>query len=112
MNLVEQTRNILEILGDGFPLHRLELILQHKEMILDWLNSKVFQEKYAKHAYPPLMDPSKVVWEKTDPFVAWDLNLPLPPFYSMFYLCPHGVGTGAMLSLLRTSGGGGISYLL
>ena len=107
MGLVGQTKKILEILDDGFPLHRLELILQYKNMILEWLESKAFKEKYASHPYPPLMDPSKVVWEQTDPLVAWDLNLPLPPFYSMLYLCPHGTGHGAMLSFLRTSGGGG-----
>lgn len=106
MNLAEQTKKLLEILGDGFPLERLGLILQHKEMILEWLESKEFKAKYAKHPYPPLMDPSKVVWEQTDARIAWNFNLPLPPFYSMLYLCPHSVGTGAMLTFLRTAGGG------
>lgn len=109
MALAQQTQQLLEILGNGFPAHRLQLIWEYKDAILQWINSKEFSEKYANHPFPPLLNPATITWEQTDPQVAWDFNLPLPPFYQMLYLCPHGTGHGAMLTFLRSSGGGGIS---
>ena len=113
MTLTQQTQQLLEILGSGFPAHRLQLIWEYKDAILQWINSKEFKDKYTNHPFPPLLNPATITWEQTDPQVAWDFNLPLPPFYKMLYLCPHGTGHGAMLTFLRTSGGGGefsISY--
>lgn len=104
MNLAEQTKKILEILDDDFPLNRLGLILQNKDMILEWLESKTFKEKYTKHPYPPLVDPSKVLWEQTDPNVAWDLNLPLPPFYSLLFSVLPGAGGSAFYKFLKLCG--------
>ncbi len=106
MNLAEQTKGILDILGSGFPLHRLELILQHKEVILRWLNSKEFKDQCANHPYPPLLNPKEIIYQQTDPQVAWDFNIPLPPF-DMLFICPHGVGTGATLRFLRSCEGTG-----
>ena len=69
-----------------------------------WLESKTFKEKYTKHPYPPLVDPSKVLWEQTDPNVAWDLNLPLPPFYSLLFSVLPGAGGSAFYKFLKLCG--------
>ena len=112
MTLAQQTQQLLKILGNGFPAHRLQLIWEYKDAILQWINSKEFSEKYAKHPFPPLLNPATINWEQTDPQVAWDFNLPLPPFYQMLHICPHGCGMTAMFRFLDTSGGGDLSLLL
>ena len=100
MNLAEQTKGILDILGSGFPLHRLELILQHKEVILRWLNSKEFKDQCANHPYPPLLNPKEIIYQQTDPQVAWDFNIPLPPSYEITFCITAGAGGSAFVKVL------------
>lgn len=91
-NLAQQTEDILEILESGFPAHRLELIWNNRAAILEWIHSDTFKQKYSKHPYPPLVNPETITYEGTDPSVAWDFNLPLPPYYTMLISIMPGAG--------------------
>ena len=60
--LAQKTKTLLETLESGFPVHRLELLWKNKEVVLEWLNSPAFKQKYANHPYPPLLNPEAVMW--------------------------------------------------
>ena len=59
-----------------------------------WVESSEFKEKYinTNHPYPPLLNPDSIDYESISAELAWELNLPLPPKYKMFYLFAHGAG--------------------
>ena len=56
-----------------------------------WVESSEFKEKYinTNHPYPPLLNPDSIDYESISAELAWDINLPLPPKYKMFYLFAH-----------------------
>lgn len=40
----------------------LDFMIKHHEVILEWLESKAYEEQYLKtnHPYPPLLDPKRL----------------------------------------------------
>ena len=69
-----------------------------------WLNSTEFKEKYNKHPFPPYLNPKTLDYSKTNPYLAWDLNLPLPNNYKFIFLSTHGCGRAATGSYLKLCG--------
>ena len=55
--------------------------------------------------YPPLLNPKKVDYTKIPAHIAWDLNIPLPPYYKFLYFGSHAVGNRGLESFLRRCGG-------
>ena len=62
-----------------------------------WLNSKEFKEKYldTKHPYPPLLNPDSIDYEVIPAELAWEMNLPLPPYYDFLYISSGASGSAA-----------------
>ena len=69
----------------------LDLIAKEYDNIKLWLTSQSFLEKYANHPYPPLLNPKKLDYTKIPAEVAWDLNLPLPPYYQFVFFGSHAL---------------------
>ncbi|MBD5165014.1 DUF2972 domain-containing protein [Helicobacter sp.] len=82
---------------------------QNLNEIFSWLNSKEFKEQYldTNHPYPPLLNPERLTKDSNNPYpnlsygtipaeLAWDLNLPLPPYYKFIMAKGHGSGGAAM----------------
>ncbi|WP_414843435.1 hypothetical protein [Helicobacter hepaticus] len=83
----------------------LDLIAKEYDNIKLWLTSQSFLEKYANHPYPPLLNPKKLDYTKIPAEVAWDLNLPLPPYYQFVFFGSHATGNRGLESFLRRCGG-------
>lgn len=76
----------------------LDFILKYHQEILEWLESKEFQEQYldTNHPYPPLINPKRLTKESNNPYanlsyesipaeLAWEMNLPLPKQFLFIY---------------------------
>lgn len=78
-----------------------EFVKKNISYIQSWLNSAKFKQKQKEieswQKYPPLIDPDAVNYAQTDPFLAYELNIPLPPFYDFLLLLSHGVGHNAFM---------------
>ncbi|MCX2717423.1 DUF2972 domain-containing protein [Helicobacter sp. MIT 21-1697] len=83
----------------------LDLITKEYNNIKLWLDSDTFKEKYANHPYPPLLNPQELDYTKITAKVAWDLNLPLPPYYLFVFFGSHASGNRGLESFLRRCGG-------
>ncbi|WP_416860547.1 DUF2972 domain-containing protein [Helicobacter ganmani] len=73
-----------------------------------WLASQSFLEKYANHPYPPLLNPDTLDYEQISPQIAWELNIPLPPYYQFLYFGSHATGNTGLENLIQRCGG--LSY--
>ncbi len=73
-----------------------------------WLASQSFLEKYANHPYPPLLNPNTLDYEQISPQIAWELNIPLPPYYKFIYFGSHATGNTGLENLIQRCGG--LSY--
>lgn len=63
-----------------------------------WIESNEFKEKYANRPYPPLLNPQNIDYESIPADLAWELNLPLPPYYDLIYF---NNGASASLHILE-----------
>ncbi|TLD80525.1 hypothetical protein LS68_007225 [Helicobacter sp. MIT 05-5293] len=77
-----------------------EFITQNYDIIKAWLKSQSFHEAYANHPYPPLLDPKTLDYTRISPQVAWDLNLPLPPYYKFLLFGSHATGNRGFQTFL------------
>lgn len=77
------------------------VLVNNKNLVVDWLKSKEFKERYANHPYPPLLNPENIDYKQISPELAWELNLPLPPYFNFLYLTSHGSGSTGMVSFLK-----------
>ena len=70
-----------------------------------WLASQSFLEKYANHPYPPLLNPNTLDYEQISPQIAWELNIPLPPYYKFIYFGSHASGNRGLNHFVLNCGG-------
>ncbi|MCH5323316.1 MAG: DUF2972 domain-containing protein [Helicobacter sp.] len=79
---------------------------QNFNIIKEWLYSKEFKQNYQdkNHPYPSLLNPEKIDYENIPAELAWEMNLPLPPYYDMIYLLSHGVGVAKVRETLFSLG--------
>ncbi|TLD90509.1 DUF2972 domain-containing protein [Helicobacter sp. MIT 03-1614] len=95
----------------------LVFISQHYEEIISWIESKEFKEQYVdkNHPYPPLLNPERLAKDSKNPYsnlnyesipagTAWDLNVPLPPYYQFVYWGSHGSGSSGLTTFLEYCG--------
>lgn len=74
----------------------LEILSFYQAQIEQWLQSTEFQtSNWAKKPYPPLLNPSKVEYERLPENHAWTLNLPLPKNYDFVLFGSHAAGMHA-----------------
>ncbi|MDE5925147.1 MAG: DUF2972 domain-containing protein [Helicobacter sp.] len=110
--LQENNKPLLQTLFLNFSF-----FMQYPNEILEWLNSQEFKEQYSNknHSYPPLLNPNQLTkdsknpypnlsYESISPELAWDLNLPLPPYYGFIYWGSHGSGNTGLATFLRYCG--------
>ncbi|MDY2585105.1 hypothetical protein [Helicobacter sp.] len=76
------------------------VLIENKESVISWIKSKEFKEKYGNHPYPPLFNPDNIDYREIPSELAWELNLPLPPYFEFLYLTSHGNGSTGMLNFL------------
>lgn len=62
-----------------------------------WLDSSEFKTKYldTKHPYPPLLNPNSIDYKSIPAELAWEMNLPLPPYYDFLYISSGASGSAA-----------------
>ena len=77
------------------------VLINNKEAVVAWVKSKEFKDKYANHPYPPLLNPQSLNYQQISPELAWELNLPLPPYFDFLYLTSHGSGSTGMANFLK-----------
>ena len=80
------------------------VLVAHKDFVLSWVESKEFQEKYANHPYPPLVNPQAIDYTQIPAEFAWELNLPLPPYFDFLFLASHGAGSSGFHKFLGRCG--------
>ncbi|TLD85410.1 hypothetical protein [Helicobacter sp. MIT 05-5294] len=98
-------------------LKHLEFIALCFNEIIQWLESKEFQEQYldTNHPYPPLLNPKRLVRDSQNPYanlsyenisaeLAWEMNLPLPPYYDLIWLRLDGSGSSAYGRFIKLCG--------
>lgn len=66
-----------------------------------WVESDEFKEKYTNHPYPPLLNPQNIDYEYIPADLAWELNLPLPPFYDLLNIANVCNASLATIMFLR-----------
>ncbi|TBR81180.1 DUF2972 domain-containing protein [Campylobacter novaezeelandiae] len=90
---------ILNALKNSNDENFFEFILNHIDIIANWLSSNEFKEKYSNHPYPPLINPELIDIDASEycANLSWNLNIPLSKKYKFIYISPHGVGAGAFL---------------
>ncbi|MCX2716271.1 DUF2972 domain-containing protein [Helicobacter sp. MIT 21-1697] len=111
----------------------LVFISQYYEEINSWIESIEFKEQYLEtnHPYPPMLNPKRLSARNSknkeqeslesksiveiQPYpnlsynnlsaqIAWDLNLPLPPYYQFVYWGSHGTGNTGLHTFLNYCG--------
>ncbi|MCX2716127.1 DUF2972 domain-containing protein [Helicobacter sp. MIT 21-1697] len=111
----------------------LVFISQYYEEINSWIESIEFKEQYLEtnHPYPPMLNPKRLSARNSknkeqeslesksiveiQPYpnlsynnlsaqIAWDLNLPLPPYYQFVYWGSHGSGSSGLTTFLEYCG--------
>lgn len=80
------------------------MLIDNKDLIVSWVKSKEFKEKYANHPYPPLLNPNVINYQEIPTEFAWELNLPLPSFFDFLFLRSHGGGATGMNAFLEKCG--------
>ncbi|WP_158621826.1 DUF2972 domain-containing protein [Helicobacter sp. MIT 05-5293] len=77
--------------------HSKSLAFILKQDILQWLESKECKEQYldTNHPYPPLLNPKNIDYLNIPAELAWEMNLPLPPYYDLIWLKLDGNGHNA-----------------
>lgn len=86
------------------------VLVMHKDMVLAWLESQEFKEKYINHPYPPLLNPATINYDGIPAEFAWELNLPLPPYFDFLFLASHGAGGSGFHRFLEHCGCSGFYY--
>ena len=81
-----------------------KVLIDNKEAVVAWVKSKEFKDKYANHPYPPLLNPQSLNYQQISPELAWELNLPLPPYFDFLFLSSHGSGSTGMNTFLEKCG--------
>ena len=80
------------------------VLVMHKDMVLAWLESQEFKEKYINHPYPPLLNPATINYDGIPAEFAWELNLPLPPYFDFLLVRSHGAGGSGFHRFLEHCG--------
>lgn len=86
------------------------VLVMHKDMVLAWLESQEFKEKYINHPYPPLLNPATINYDGIPAEFAWELNLPLPPYFDFLFVAGHGAGGSGFHRFLEHCGCSGFYY--
>ncbi len=81
-----------------------KVLIPIKDSVIAWLNSNEFKAKYQNHPYAPMIDPSTVNYDNTQAELAWELNLPLPPYFDFAYISSHGQGSSGFWGFLKMLG--------
>lgn len=94
---------ILNALKNSNNENFFKFVLEHIDIIINWLNSNEFKEKYLNHPYPPLINPEFIDIDASEycAHLSWDLNIPLSKKYKFIYISPHGVGAAAFLRYIN-----------
>ena len=91
----------------------LQYFAKEYDNIKAWIESKELKNTYIMPPpplYPPLLNPKEVDYTKIPAHIAWELNLPLPPYYKFIYFGSHATGNRGLNNLILNCGG--MDYVL